>query len=308
MDVMINIALVGVGLAVLCYGGNLLVRGGASIAKRFGLSPFVIGMTIVAYGTSTPELAASIAAGSEHSAIILGNVVGSNIANVGMVIGIAALLVPLAIGRQTLIREIPIMIGFSVLLIGVSLDGQISQTDGVILIASLLIFTVYVCKTARNHRTSDESSEASMPIPKSGLIILVGVGMLYVGSILTIDNAVSLAHIFGISDRIIGITVIAIGTSLPELVTSVIAIRKGHTSIGIGNIIGSNIYNVLMIVGVSSTLFGISVGDKVFADYAIMIAFSASLFIALSSKKIGRSIGAILVGAYVIYLATIALR
>ncbi len=308
MEIAINIALVVAGLVALSYGGSWLVRGGVSVAKRFGLSPLIIGMTVVAYGTSTPELAASIVAGSEHEAIILGNVVGSNIANVGMVIGIAAFLVPLAIGRRTLTREIPIMIGFSVLLVAISLDGELTFIDGAVLIAALLAFTIYACRTARNERTPDEAPESPTSMPKSIGTILVGIGALYVGSILTIDNAVIIAQSFGISEHIIGITVVAIGTSLPELITSVIAIRRGHAGIGIGNIIGSNIYNVLMIVGISSTLFSISVSDGVFVDYAIMIGFSLSLLIALRSKKIGRGAGAVLVAAYVIYLATVALR
>lgn len=308
METAINIVLIGVGLAALCYGGSWLVRGGVSVAKKFGLSPLVIGMTVVAYGTSTPELAASIAAGSEHSALILGNVIGSNIANVGMVIGIAALLAPLTIGRRTLYREVPIMIGFSVLLIAVSLDGEVSFTDGLVLIASLVIFSVYVCRTVRNSHEITETSDPSISVPKSAGIILIGIAALYIGSIITIDNAVAFAQSLGISNLVIGITVVAIGTSLPELITSIIAIRKGHTSIGIGNIIGSNIYNVLMIVGISSALFSIKVNGEVFAEYAVMIAFSASLLIALRSKKIGKSVGAILVAAYVIYLATVVLR
>ena len=308
MEWALNIALVGIGLAALCYGGSWLVQGGVSIAKRLGLSPLVIGMTVVAYGTSTPELAASIAAGSEHGAIILGNVVGSNIANVGMVIGIAALLAPIAIARRTLVREIPIMIGFSILLVVISLDGLISFNDGMILIASLVIFTVYISKTAQKGHTDKEPNITNNSISKSALLVGIGMGALYIGSILTIDNAVLLAQGFGISERIIGITVVAIGTSMPELVTSIIAIRKGHTSIGIGNIIGSNIYNVLMIIGVSSALFSINLSTEMFTDYAIMIAFSASILIALRTQYIKKSMGAILVCVYVIYLATIALR
>lgn len=306
MESALNIVLVAVGLVALCYGGSWLVSGGVMVAKRMGLSPLVIGMTVVAYGTSTPELAASLATGGEHGALVLGNIVGSNIANVGLVIGVAAIIVPLAIGRKTLIREIPIMIGFSALLVAVSLDGILSIEDGLILVAALVAFTVYICKTARNKDEVQHTESVSGSIPKALAAILVGIGTLYIGSVVTIDNAVSIAQSFGITERVIGITVIAIGTSLPELVTSIIAIRRKEEKIGIGNIIGSNIYNVLMIAGVSSALFTIGVDSKVFADYAIMIAFSAALFVALRSKKIGRGMGAVLVAAYIIYLATVA--
>ena len=309
MELVISAAMAAAGLAALCYGGSWLVRGGVSVAQRFGLSPLLIGMTVVAYGTSTPELAASIAAGSEHGSIILGNVVGSNIANIGMVIGVAAILVPLTIGRKTLRREIPIMIGFSVLLVAVSADGLISHYDGWVLIGVLVAFSAYVCYTARHNREPEPAEDgAPSTIPKSVAIIAAGIVTLYAGSIATIEGAVALAEGFGISERVIGITVVAIGTSLPELITSIIAIRRGQTGIGVGNIIGSNVYNVLMIVGISSAAFSIGVEGEVFADYAIMIAFSAALLIALYTKKIGRAGGMVLVAAYALYLATVALR
>lgn len=242
---------------MLCFGGNWLVNGGVAIAKKFRISNLVIGMTIVAYGTSTPELAASVAAAGEHSAIILGNIVGSNIANVGMVIGLAAILVPLAVGKSILKKEIPIMLGVSILLILLSIDGELSTYDGVLLLAGLGVFGYYTYKDAMKQR--DENQEEIIPNTnnvylKSAGLIGIGVVLLYVGAILTVDNAVILAKEFGLSETIIGLTVIAIGTSLPELITSVIAIRKGHADIGVGNIIGSNIYNILMIMGVGAAL------------------------------------------------------
>ena len=290
---------------MLCFGGNWLVSGGVTIAKRFRISNLVIGMTIVAYGTSTPELAASVAAAGEHSAIILGNIVGSNIANIGMVIGVAAILVPLAVNKSTLQKEIPIMLGVSFLLVLISIDGEISQYDGILLLVGLGVFAYYTFKGAMKHREKNKEKiphDTNNVYLKSVGLIGIGVVFLYVGAFLTVDNAVVLATEFGLSKKIIGLTVIAIGTSLPELITSVIAIRKGHTDIGVGNIIGSNIYNILMIMGVGAALGGVMVGVDTYVDYAIMIIFSLSLLIALKTGIIGRTMGICLTIGYVVYL------
>ena len=305
MEIAINAILTIVGLAMLCFGGNWLVSGGVAIAKKLRISNLIIGMTVVAYGTSTPELAASIAAAGEHTQIILGNVIGSNIANVGMVIGIAAIMVPLVVSKSTLRKEIPIMLGVSLLLVALSVDGELSWYDGIIMLVLLIPFTIYTYKDAKKQREEndhDVSETKTNVYVKAGGLIGVGVGLLGVGAFLTVENAVVLAKEFGLSEKIIGLTVIAIGTSLPELITSIIAIRKGHTDIGVGNIIGSNIYNILMIMGVGASLGGVLVASNVFIDYGIMIAFSASLLIALKFGLINRTIGIGLVIAYVAYL------
>jgi len=310
VEIAISAILTVVGLVMLCFGGNWLVSGGVAIAKKFRISNLVIGMTIVAYGTSTPELAASIQAAGEHSAIILGNIIGSNIANVGMVIGIAAILVPLAVSKSVLKKEIPIMLGVSLLLVLISIDGEISQYDGVILLAGLGVFTYYTFKDAMKQRAENKEKENKEKVElsknnvylKSAGLIGIGIVLLYIGAILTVDNAVILAKEFGLSEKVIGLTVIAIGTSLPELITSIIAIRKGHADIGIGNIIGSNIYNILMIMGVGAVLGGVMVGADVYVDYAIMIIFSLSLLIALKTGIIGRPMGIALTIGYIAYL------
>jgi cation:H+ antiporter len=305
MDIAINAALTVVGLAMLCFGGNWLVSGGVVIAKKLRISNLIIGMTVVAYGTSTPELAASIAAAGEHSEIILGNIIGSNIANIGMVIGIAAILVPLAISKLTLRKEIPLMLGVSLLLIVLSLDGELSEYDGLILIGSLVAFTIYTYKDAKKQRTdnSENTDDTKNNVYlKAGGLIALGVALLGVGAYLTVENAVVLAKEFGLSEKLIGLTVIAIGTSLPELITSIIAIRKGHTDIGVGNIIGSNIYNILMIMGVGAALGSVVIASDVFIDYAIMVAFSASLLVALKMGVINRVMGFVLAIAYVAFL------
>jgi len=305
VDVTISAILTIVGLVMLCFGGNWLVSGGVAIARKFRISNLVIGMTIVAYGTSTPELAASVAAAGEHSAIILGNIVGSNIANVGMVIGVAAILVPLAVSKSVLRKEIPIMLGVSFLLILISIDGDLTVNDGILLLAGLGVFGYYTFKDAMKQRQENkeniEQGKNNVYLKSFGLIA-IGVVLLYVGAILTVDNAVILAQEFGLSEKIIGLTVIAIGTSLPELITSIIAIRKGHGDIGVGNIIGSNIYNILMIMGVGATLGGVMVSADVFIDYAIMIVFSLSLLIAIKTGVINRILGMCMVVGYIAYL------
>ena len=311
MEVILSAVLLLIGLVMLCFGGNWLVSGGVNIAKKFRISNLVIGMTIVAYGTSTPELAASIAAAGDHSAIILGNVIGSNIANVGMVIGVAAILTPLVIQKSILRKEIPIMLGVSALLVLLSIDGELSQYDGILLLVGLGIFAVYTFRNALKQReksTDDSDSGKNNVYVKSIGYIGIGIIVLYIGAILTVDNAVIIATEFGLSEKIIGLTVIAIGTSLPELITSIIAIRKGHTDIGIGNIIGSNIYNILMIMGVGAALGGVLITADVYVDYAIMIIFSVSLLIGLKTKIINQTMGIILATGYVLYLITTFLK
>ena len=306
MEVVVSAILTVVGLVMLCFGGNWLVSGGVAIAKKFRISNLVIGMTIVAYGTSTPELAASVAAAGEHSAIILGNIIGSNIANVGMVIGISAIIIPLAVKKSVLRKELLIMLGISFLLVLLSIDGEISQYDGILLLVGLGIFTFYIYKDAMKQREENKEKikkDKNNIYLKSAGLIGIGVALLYVGAILTVDNAIILAKEFGLSEKIIGLTVIAIGTSLPELITSIIAIRKGHTDIGIGTIIGSNIYNILMIMGVGAALGGVIIASDVYVDYAIMIIFSLSLLIAIKTGIINRVMGICLAIGYVVYLA-----
>ena len=311
MEVILSAVLLLIGLVMLCFGGNWLVSGGITIAKKFRISNLVIGMTIIAYGTSAPELAASIAAAGDHSAIILGNIVGSNIANVGMVIGVAAILAPLAIQKSVLRKEIPIMLGVSALLVLLSIDGELSQYDGILLLIGLGIFVVYTFRSALKQREKskdDTNSGKNNVYLKSIGLIGIGIILLYIGAILTVDNAVVIASEFGLSETIIGLTVIAIGTSLPELITSIIAIRKGHSDIGIGNIIGSNIYNILMIMGVGASLGGVLITADIYVDYAIMIIFSLSLLIGLKTKIINRTMGIILAAGYGLYLITTFLK
>ena len=214
--------------------------------------------------------------------------------------------------KTTVRKDVPIMIGVSLLLIALSLDSGISQWEGGLLIACLVAFTVYIYRSAKKQRENNVSEDTSEPARKSNFgkpiaFIALGIGLLWAGAILTIDNAVIIAQSFEISERIIGLTIIAIGTSLPELITSVMAIRKGHYDIGVGNIIGSNIYNVLMIVGVAASIGGIVVVPEVFIDYVVMIGFSFVLLIVMKTGLITKPMGIGLVGAYAAYLGWLLL-
>ena len=318
MDVL-HIGSVLAGLILLCIGGYAIVSGGVSLAKKLRISSMIIGLTVVAYGTSTPELAASLlAAFNSHTELILGNIIGSNISNVGMVIGISAIFTPLLISKITVSRWIPIMIGVSLLVVAMSYDGEISQVDGVILIAALIGFTAYTIKTVKkqkiqqNETIENEALEGEYFLsrykietyPQSIGLIVSGVIVLFIGGHLTVDGAVNIAETLGLSQLVIGVVIVAIGTSLPELITSIIAIAKKQTDIGVGNIVGSNIYNILLILGVSSAIVGIPVVPDVFSNYYIMIAFSLVLFIGFR-KYIPRVVGVGLAIAFVVYLASL---
>ena len=320
MDVL-HIGSVLAGLILLCIGGYAIVSGGVSLAKKLRISSMIIGLTVVAYGTSTPELAASLlAAFNYHTELILGNIIGSNISNVGMVIGISAIFAPLLISKITVSRWIPIMIGVSLLVVAMSYDGEISQVDGVILITVLIAFTVYTIKTVKkqkiqqNETIENETLEGEYFLsrykietyPQSIGLIVAGVILLFIGGHLTVDGAVNIAETLGLSQLVIGVVIVAIGTSLPELITSIIAIAKKQTDIGVGNIVGSNIYNILLILGVSSAIVGIPVAPDVFSNYYIMIAFSLVLFIGFR-KYIPRIVGVGLAIAFVVYLTSLLL-
>ena len=304
MEIAINALLTVVGLAMLCFGGNWLVSGGVSIAKKLRISQMVIGLTVVAYGTSTPEMAASIAAAvGLHTDLILGNIVGSNISNIGMVIGISAIISPLVVSKATTRKEVPIMIGVMLLLVAISVDGEISQYDGILLIAGLIAFTVYTLSRAKKERKQEEDlSTQKSSVPRALGLVAIGSGLLYLGGYLTIENVISIAQGIGISETVAGITIVAIGTSLPELITSITAIKKGHTDIGIGTIVGSNIYNILMIMGVASMITGIAVVPGMFTDYLVMIGFAVVLVAFLRSGIIPRPAGIGLAIAYAVYL------
>ena len=315
----IDVASVIAGLAILCIGGYAIVSGGVSLARKLRISSMIIGLTVVAYGTSTPELAAAIlAAFNSHTELILGNIIGSNISNIGMVIGGSAIFAPLLMSKVTVRKWIPIMVGVSLIIIGMSYDGEISQIDGFILIAALITFTVYTIKSVKKQRvtenknTENEHVEGELFLsryriqtyPKALGLVGIGIVLLFFGGHYTVDGAVAIAESVGLSQLVIGVVIVGIGTSLPELITSVIAIAKKQTDIGVGNIVGSNIYNILLILGVASAMIGIPISEDAFSNYYIMIAFSLVLFIGFRGY-IPRPIGVGLAIAFVIYLASL---
>jgi cation:H+ antiporter len=302
-----NLILVGVGLAMLFFGAEWLVKGSVTIANKLRMSQLVIGLTIVAFGTSTPELAVSISSATKGiSDVALGNVVGSNIANIGLILGLSAFIAPIAVSRKTLRKEVPLMIGISFLLLAVSIDGSISFYDGILFVGGILIFTIFSYKTTRKEVVetviSNEKNDSSFS--KSIILIIIGLILLTVGAFFTVDNAVIIAKEIGLSERIIGLTLVAVGTSLPELITSIVAAKRGHTDISVGNILGSNIFNILAILGISSSITAISVNDSMWTDYVFMILFAVILLpIIKTGLKIGKIEGILLVAGYVGYTA-----
>ncbi|KAF6242870.1 sodium:calcium antiporter [Nitrosopumilus sp. b1] len=313
MELLINGLLVAVGLAMLYFGAEWLVKGSVSIAQKFKISQLVIGLTIVAFGTSTPELSVSVSSAINGvSDVALGNVVGSNIANIGLILGISAIITPIAVARQTIRKEVPIMIGVSVLLLAVSLDAQISMIEGILLAIGVVAFTVFSYKSAKKEEQVVESTDGTVSVKtttyRSILLIGIGLVLLTIGSFVTVDNAVLIAQNIGISERVIGLTLVAVGTSLPELITSVVAARKGHADLSVGNIVGSNIFNILAIIGISASIAGITVNDSMWSDYYIMIIFALVLLpIMRTGFKISKLEGIALLAGYLIYTAVLLL-
>ncbi|MCG9964093.1 calcium/sodium antiporter [Shewanella cutis] len=302
---LIALSIIG-GFIILTLGAEALVRGATTIALRLGITPLVIGLTIVAFGTSAPELAVSVkAALAGNSGISLGNVIGSNIVNIGLILGITALIRPIEVKSEMVKRDIPIMILASMLFWGLLLDGELSLIDGVILLSFMLGYLVFSYFSAKN--TNDADGEVIEEGPKNPLLsllfIAVGISMLVGGGILFVNGAVDLAKVFGVSEVIIGLTIVAIGTSMPELVTSVLAALKGQSDIAIGNIVGSNIFNILGILGVTAVVYPVSGLGFQSLDFIVMLALAVVILpFAWTGLRIGRREGATLLIAYLGYL------
>jgi len=321
METIIYIALLPIGLTILLKGANWLVDGAVALAKRLNVSPLIVGLTVVAMGTSAPEVAASITAalkGLGNTA--LGNVYGSNIANLALVGGFCAILRPISVRLQVLKREMPVM-----LLVGLALwpflgDQRLDRVESSILLlafAALMVYTVFSAKRESKNK-SDESTNPDEQITDNSvskemfplravILVVVGLAGLALGADLTIRSAVYLGQLAGLSDAVIGLTIVAVGTSLPELVTCVVATTKGHDDISIGNLVGSNIFNTLLVVGCAGVLRPFDVDLRLAGvDYWIMIAVSAAFVtIAVLRRRIGRLAGAALLsgyGVYIIYL------
>ena len=316
MDMIIQILLLALGFVLLVKGADWFVDGAAGIATKLGIPQLVIGLTIVAMGTSAPEAAVSITAALQGSAeITIGNVVGSNILNILIILGISALVYPLVVAKTTIWADIPVMIGATILLFALGYDGTVSRLDAGILLVffvAYLGFLFYLTKknqaTEKLLSTSDiEKEDNSEPekvfsLPKAILLTVVGLAFIILGSNFCVDSASAIARMLGLSERFIGLTIVALGTSLPELFTSVSASIKKNSDIAIGNIVGSNIFNILFIVGLSGLIIPVPFEAAFRFDTIIALAAAVLLFLfALPKKRLSRVSGIVMLLAYVAY-------
>jgi cation:H+ antiporter len=309
---MVMAGLLLAGLVALYFGAEWLVRGGASLALRLGVTPLLVGLTVVAYGTSMPELVVSTLAAAEgQGAIAVGNAVGSNIFNIGVILGLTALVMPMRVQFQLLKFDAPVMVGVALLFVLFFRDHQISSWEALVFLGTIVVYTVVNIRLARRSasaevgREFDDGAPARTGAPwKDAGLIAGGLGLLVIGSRLFVTGAVDLARLFGVSEAVIGLTIVAAGTSLPELASSIVAAVKKQPDIAIGNVIGSNVYNILAILGVGglvgSPLEGQGVGA---ADTIVMIGVSAVLLvIAWTGFTLKRWEGALLLALYGAYL------
>lgn len=308
---LLNTLFLIVGFIILIYGANFLVDGGAALAKRLNVSNIVIGLTVVAFGTSTPELVVNVMSATEgSSALAIGNVLGSNIFNILAILGITALIIPLGIKKTTTWIEIPLAVLASVfvlLIVDNSGGDLISRIEGVALLCFFAVFIAYTLILAKRGKMDpgEEVSIKSYTVTKSVLFILLGLGALICGGRLLVSAAISIAQGIGISERIIGLTIVSIGTSLPELATSVIAARKGNADIAIGNVVGSNIFNSFLILGASAVIRPLEVSPDSMMDLVVNIIASFLLFLFIftgKGRKINRWEGLIFLVLYIAYL------
>ncbi len=310
------------GLVFLVFGAELLVRGASKLAAALGMSPLIIGLTVVAFGTSAPEFAVSLkSALASQASIAVGNVVGSNIFNVLFILGLSALTCPLIVSRQLIRLDVPLMIGASALVIGLAWDHQLGRLDGLLLFIVLILYTIFLFYQGRKASSKSESTPANTQQPggRSALrdlaLIIGGLALLVIGSQWLVTSAVSFAQWFGVSEVVIGLTIIAAGTSLPELVTSVVASLRGERDIAVGNIVGSNLFNLLGVLGLSALVAptAIEVAASVLAfDLPFMTAVAfACLPVFFTGGIISRWEGGFLLAyyiAYTVYLIGIATR
>lgn len=303
----ISLLLLAVGFVFLVKGADWFVGGASSIAARLGIPQLVIGLTIVAMGTSAPEAAVSITAALKGSAdITIGNVVGSNIMNVLVILGLAASLTTISVATSTIFREIPFMTAVTGLLLILGLDGTVTLMDGVILWGAFLVYLGYLFRMARNGEADVEEISADRPIWKSALWTVVGLVFIITGSNVAVEAATDIARALGLSERLIGLTIVALGTSLPELFTSVSAAKRGNADIAIGNIVGSNIFNVLFVVGTSALVTPIPFATAFRTDAMIAIVTSVLLFVCcLHRSRLSRKSGFTLLASYATYFAMV---
>lgn len=314
MEIILQILLLIIGFVILIKGADWLVEGSSSIATNFKVSKTLIGLTIVAFGTSAPELAVSITSlASGSTDMLLGNVIGSNIINILLLIGVGALICPIKVNKNTVKKELPILLLISTALVVLFLDislangatNSITRSDAIICLLFFAIFLYYLIVMAKRNREA-KATKAEKPkykLGKSFFLAVFGLACLVAGSQLVVNSATDIAHFIGVSDRIIALTVIALGTSLPELVTTIVAARHKETDLIVGNIIGSNIFNICLVMGLPVAIFGTITPDSFQTIDLVMLILSAVLLFALTRRdhKISRLDGALLLTIFTIY-------
>ncbi len=291
------------GFLLLTGGADVLVRGSAELAEHLGISRLIVGLTIVAFGTSAPELAVNLqAAFLDKPELALGNVVGSNILNILLVLGVAAIIIPLTVHKRLIKLEIPMMIGVSFFLLFLSFDGMLTRWDGLLLSCGIVLYTIFAVKGAREEKDNDAKSDNSHLLKQIGLII-VGLFLLVLGSKWLVDGAIMMAHYFGISELVIGLTIVSIGTSLPELATVIIGSLRGEKDLVIGNVVGSNLFNILLVLGFTSLISPLAVPQTAICfDMPVMIAVAMlCLPILFSGYMIDRWEGGLFLAYYFAY-------
>lgn len=307
-----------VGFILLIKGADFFVDGSSSVAKIFRVPSIIIGLTVVAFGTSCPEAAVSITASIEgKNAISLGNVIGSNIFNLLVVTGASAVVMPMAVDKGMLKREFPFSILVAVILLAFAADtilrgketNAVGRGAGIALLVLFVLFVGFMVWSALKNRTESEEEYKAMSLSRSLLYIVLGLAAIIIGGQLVVDSATDIARTFGLSETLIGLTIVAMGTSLPELVTSIVAAVKGESDLALGNVIGSNIFNILLILGASATIAPLSVGIEIIYDTVILIGMSIVVYImAFGKKRIGRVEGAIMLLGYAVYMVYIIMR
>ena len=307
MEIILQIILLAVGFAMLVKGADWFVDGSSGIATKFKIPQLVIGLTIVAMGTSAPEAAVSITAALKGNAdITVGNIVGSNILNILIILGLSAIITPLAVAKSTIKIETPFMILVTLFLLAIGYNTVIGFWEGILLLVLFIIYLGYLFLVAKKDRTEDNEEIKEISVSKALIWTAIGLFLIVFGSNVTVNAATKIAHILGLSERFIGLTIVALGTSLPELFTSVSAARKGNADIAIGNIVGSNIFNILFVIGVSAAIVPVPFATGFRFD-TIVAVFAALLLLlcALKDGKLRRWSGVLMLLCYAAYFAVI---
>ena len=301
---LLDIFLIVLGVTMVLYGADRLTEGASALARRMNVPEIIIGLTIVAAGTSAPELFVSMASALKGTPdLAVGNVVGSNTMNCMLIVGCAAMVAPMTISRSTVKKDIPFSVGASVLLMLLAFNGFLGRLDGLLLLAGFVAFMAYTLSQARNGQAEAVSGSHQLRPVFSVLYVLGGLAMLVVGSNLFVDSASSVAYALGISEGVVGLTIVAGGTSLPELATSVVAARKGQSAIAIGNVIGSNVFNILLILGLTATIRPLEIEGITTIDLAVMLLSVVLVWLFSRTRyTVDRWEGAVLVGGYLVYL------